>query len=144
MRLVCLPLESSCLPCGDGAWSGTAAVSLSDGGAEAGLVDGVGFCWESSRALDWSTPGKINGAPVYVSCAGGRVRSVLPCACVDIPEVRATLKMKTRRRWECAGIAYSPMVSPRRLAVPTFIFANDVILAALEMSFIDLPLWTVY
>src|SRR5882672_9167884 len=36
IRLVCLPLESSWLSCGDGAWSGTATVPLPGGGA--GLV----------------------------------------------------------------------------------------------------------
>ena len=53
-RFVCLPLESSCLSCGDGAWSGAAAVPLPDGGAEPEFLGGVESCWASSRALDWS------------------------------------------------------------------------------------------
>lgn len=53
IRLVCLPWESSRLSCGHGAWSGTEAGPLRNGGAETELLGGVGFCGESSRALDW-------------------------------------------------------------------------------------------
>src|ERR1700737_4210477 len=69
IRLVCLPWESSCFSCGDDSWSGFVELPLPDGEAEAELLDGVGFCWASSRALDWFTPGKRNSVRVEVGAS---------------------------------------------------------------------------